>query len=101
MLAVNDLFIGPKSHTSAHYRLSWNGQETQSSSGIIIATGFGSTGWFQSLLAGALGVSGTTSHPLKEGFAWHEKRLQFTVCEPFPSRRLVFSTIDAHPPKFR
>jgi len=94
MLAVNDLFIGPKSHTSAHYRLSWNGhQETQSSSGIIISTGFGSTGWFQSLLAGALGVSGTTSHPLKEGFAWHEKRLQFTVREPFPSRTTGISMI--------
>lgn len=34
MLAVNDLFIGPKSHTSARYILSHGGQaEAQSSSG--------------------------------------------------------------------
>ncbi|OAI25592.1 MULTISPECIES: hypothetical protein [Methylomonas] len=98
ILAVNDLFVGPKSHTSARYLLSWNGrEETQSSSGIIISTGFGSTGWFQSILAGALGVSGSESHPLKKGFAWHEQRLQFTVREPFPSRTtgtsLVFGAI--------
>ncbi|QPK63349.1 sugar kinase [Methylomonas sp. LL1] len=103
MLAVNDLFIGPKSHTSARYLLSWNGRrETQSSSGIIVSTGFGSTGWFQSLLAGALGVSGGESHPLKNGFAWHEQRLQFTVREPFPSRttgtELVFGAITPRTP---
>ncbi|AEF98533.1 sugar kinase [Methylomonas methanica] len=98
MLAVNDLFIGPKSHTSARYSLSWNGrEENQSSSGIIVSTGFGSTGWFQSILAGALGVAGSDSHPLKEGFAWHEQRLQFSVREPFPSHTtgtdLVFGAI--------
>lgn len=98
MLAVNDLFIGPKSHTSARYQLSWNDrQENQSSSGIIVSTGFGSTGWFQSILAGALGVAGSDSHPLKEGFAWHEQRLQFSVREPFPSHttgtELVFGAI--------
>ena len=103
MLAVNDLFIGPKSHTSARYLLSWDGrQETQSSSGIIVSTGFGSTGWFQSILAGALGVAGNESHPLKNGFAWHEKRLQFTVREPFPSQitgtSLVFGAITPKTP---
>jgi len=103
MLAVNDLFIGPKSHTSARYLLCWDGrQETQSSSGIIVSTGFGSTGWFQSILAGALGVAGNESHPLKNGFAWHEKRLQFTVREPFPSQitgtSLVFGAITPKTP---
>ncbi|TAK63371.1 sugar kinase [Methylobacter sp.] len=103
LLAVNDLFIGPKSHTSARYQLSWNGrQENQSSSGIIVSTGFGSTGWFQSLLAGALAVSGGESHPLQQGFAWHERRLQFTVREPFPSRMtgtsLVFGAITPEMP---
>jgi NAD kinase len=103
MLAVNDLFIGPKSHTSARYLLSWDGrQETQSSSGIIVSTGFGSTGWFQSILAGALGVAGNESHPLKDGFDWHEKRLQFTVREPFPSQitgtSLVFGAITPETP---
>lgn len=100
MLAVNDLFIGPKSHSSALYNLSWAGQmEFQSSSGIIVSTGFGSTGWFQSILAGALGVTGESSHDLKQGFAWHDERLQFAVREPFPSRntgtRLVFGEVTA------
>ncbi len=59
MLAVNDLFIGPKSHTSARYVLTLGDRnEHQSSSGIIVSTGLGSTGWLQSILAGALGVTG-------------------------------------------
>lgn len=103
MLAVNDLFIGPKSHTSARYSVNWNGQvETQSSSGIIVSTGFGSTGWFQSILAGALAVSGEQNHNLKEGFSWGEERLQFTVREPFPSQgtgiSLVFGAITPNNP---
>ena len=49
LLGVNDLFIGPKSHTSARYALQWHGhEEEQSSSGIIVSTGFGSSGWFKS-----------------------------------------------------
>lgn len=85
--AVNDLFIGPKSHTSARYNLLWNGKrEAQSSSGIIVSTGFGSTGWFQSVLAGALGVSGQSSHSMQKGFGWDVQQLQFVVREPFPSQ---------------
>lgn len=98
MLAVNDLFIGPRSHISASYRLSWGGKmEVQSSSGIIVSTGFGSSGWFQSILAGALGVTGISHHELEQGFAWHDERLQFAVREPFPSRKtgtkLVFGEV--------
>lgn len=87
LLAVNDLFIGPKSHTSAWYTLAWNGGvENQSSSGIIVSTGFGSTGWFRSIIAGAIGVAGVDEHSLSEGFDWQERRLQFSVREPFPSQ---------------
>jgi NAD kinase len=98
LLGVNDLFIGPKSHTSARYALHWHGQqEEQSSSGIIVSTGFGSSGWFKSILAGAIGVTGQQSHPLAGGFEWQAKKLHFTVREPFPSRttgaRLVFGEI--------
>lgn len=103
LLAVNDLFIGPKTHTSARYKLHWHGQsEEQSSSGIIVSTGFGSTGWFQSILAGALGVMGQDTHPLATGFDWGDDRLQFTVREPFPSRttgvKLVFGDVTANAP---
>lgn len=65
LYAVNDLFIGRKTHASARYTISYSGvDERQSSSGIIISTGFGSTGWFKSILAGASGL------PL---FAWIKK----------------------------
>jgi NAD kinase len=40
LLAVNDLFFGPPSHTSARYAIDFAGQrETQSSSGVIVSTG--------------------------------------------------------------
>ena len=99
LLGVNDLFIGPKSHTSARYALQWHGQqEEQSSSGIIVSTGFGSSGWFKSILAGAIGVTGQQTHPLANGFEWQARKLYFTVREPFPSRtsgaRLVFGAIE-------
>lgn len=103
LLAVNDLFIGPKSHTSARYILQWSGaQEAQSSSGIIVSTGLGSTGWFQSILAGAMAITGEASHPLLQGFSWGDKKLQFSVREPFPSRTtgvaLTFGTIEPDSP---
>ena len=57
MLAFNDLFIGVRTHTSARYVLSFAGRsEPQSSSGIIVSTGAGSTGWLSSLFNMAAGV---------------------------------------------
>ncbi|MCW2255914.1 NAD kinase [Providencia alcalifaciens] len=103
LLAVNDLFIGSKSHTSARYIMKWHGeQEFQSSSGIIVSTGLGSTGWFQSILAGAQAVMGIDKHPLSKGFGWEERKLQFSVREPFPSKttgiQLVFGAIEENSP---
>ncbi len=106
--AVNDLFIGPKSHVSARYAISLDGKtETHSSSGLIVSTGLGSTGWFRSLLTGAAGVAGQSSKSqvkdLREhGFPWDANYLQFTVREPFPSRttqtNIIFGRISpGHP----
>ena len=54
LLAVNDFFIGQKTHVSARYIIKYSGlKEKQSSSGIIISTGLGSTGWMKSILAGS------------------------------------------------
>ena len=51
--AVNDLFIGARSHTSAIYEIAAGTQkETQSSSGLIVSTGLGSTAWFKSIVTG-------------------------------------------------
>jgi NAD kinase len=107
MLAVNDLFIGPRSHTSARYELRWNDkQEVQSSSGLIVSTGLGSTGWMTSIVTGSMGIANAWSpkkatmkyHPLP----WDSDRLRFAVREPFPSRvtstQLVYGEFDARKP---
>ena len=97
LLAVNDLFIGPKSHVSARYRLSALGrQEKQSSSGIIVSTGMGSTGWLKSLHAGwsAAASAFGLEAPVPDGsFAWDAPYLQFFVREPFPSRTTAASLV--------
>lgn len=108
LFAVNDLFIGPRSHVSARYEIRLGEQvETHSSSGLIVSTGLGSTGWFQSLLAGAAAIDGHALPKAVEamrgrGFPWDAERLQFTVREPFPSRTtqadLVFGQITRRQP---
>ena len=58
LLAFNDLFVGARSHVSARYRLETStGAERQSSSGIIVSTGAGSTGWLSSILNMARGIA--------------------------------------------
>lgn len=100
MLGVNDIFIGPKSHISAHYTIQSDGQqERQSSSGIIVSTGLGSTGWMKSVLAGASAIcqplADDTSYdfpyeppliPMPASSSWDARELQFAVREPFPSK---------------
>lgn len=50
LLALNEVFIGHVSHQSARYRLQWNDrEERQSSSGLIVTSGTGSTGWARSI----------------------------------------------------
>jgi NAD kinase len=108
LLAVNDFFIGARSHVSARYELSLGDRhERQSSSGVIVSTGLGSTGWLRSVLTGATAVAGgrTSKHTkaLREhGFAWDARQLVFSVREPFPSRwsqaELVFGEIDPATP---
>jgi hypothetical protein len=48
--ALNEVFIGHMSHQSAKYDIAYGQQrEYQSSSGIIVATGTGSSGWMSSI----------------------------------------------------
>jgi len=89
--AVNDFFIGAKTHVSARYAISiGNRQENQSSSGIIVSTGLGSTGWLKSVLAGATGIAGAMTNKSIQieadgRFAWDAAQLRYSVREPFPS----------------
>jgi hypothetical protein len=49
--ALNELYLGHSSHQSARYEITEPGgrSETQSSSGLLIGTGTGSTGWCRSV----------------------------------------------------
>ena len=50
LLALNEIFIGHATHQSARYRILWQGHdERQSSSGVIVTTGTGATGWARSI----------------------------------------------------
>lgn len=89
MLAVNDLFVGQKTHVSARYDITWNQKtEYQSSSGVIISTGLGSTGWYRSVMTQAAGISAAFGGggSYGERMGWGEDKLVFVVREPFPSR---------------
>ncbi|MCE3199164.1 diacylglycerol kinase catalytic domain-containing protein [Paenibacillus sonchi] len=123
LYGVNDLFVGRKTHVSARYQVELNGvTEQQSSSGIIISTGMGSTGWLKSVLAGAMGIARSAAQLQMDGGAaggaraadvaeaagieqrlpWDHPNLYFTVREPFPSRTtsagLVFGQISSRAP---
>lgn len=50
LVALNEIFCGHPTHQSARYRLwSEDADERQSSSGLIVSTGTGATGWCQSV----------------------------------------------------
>ncbi|MCP4131607.1 MAG: NAD+ kinase [bacterium] len=112
LYAFNDFFIGAQSHISARYTLSYNNmEERQSSSGVLVSTPAGSTGWLSSVFNMAEGVSGfihqkppvkkkktgkkneedmTDKIPEEESLQhtpdWEEQKLVFVVREPFKSK---------------
>ena len=89
LLAFNDLFIGASSHVSARYKISFkNKTEKHSSSGIIISTSAGSTGWLSSIFNMAYGVTNIFEKNLTlKQPNLKEKDLLFAVREPFKSIR--------------
>jgi NAD kinase len=105
LYAVNDLFIGPKSHTSARYEIRHAGRaETQSSSGIIVSTGLGSTAWMRSVVTGSTAIASEWWHSTRaldyKPVPWDADYLRFAVREPFPSKTsqvgLTFGAIPRH-----
>lgn len=108
LLAVNDFFVGVRGHTSARYEIVWNEQrEVQSSSGLIISTGLGSSGWMRSVLMGAEGICRAAGLHLPEQSLlgqsrWDARELYFYVREPFPGRaksvEIVFGKVEAGKP---
>ena len=106
LYGVNDLFIGHRSHGSARYEIEFKNQkEYQSSSGIIVSTGAGSTAWFRSIITGAYGIASryksgwVKNKPNQKSleFAWNSRFLYFSVREPWisntSSANIIFDRI--------
>jgi NAD kinase len=78
LLALNEVFVGHRSHQSAKYRIEVDGEEERhSSSGVICATGTGSTGWARSIVE-QRELDIDLPEPEETYLAWF-------VREPFPS----------------
>lgn len=89
LYAVNDFFIGVANHTSARYNINYrNRVENQSSSGIIISTGFEMTGWHKSIMAEFVGIAKAfgLNYVTELHADWGARQLIFQVREPYPSR---------------
>jgi NAD kinase len=89
LLAFNDLFIGASSHVSARYKISFNhNSEEQSSSGLIVSTPAGLTGWLSSIFNMAYGVTKMFEKNLTpKRPKLRDNELLFAVREPFKSIR--------------
>lgn len=90
LLAFNDLFIGAASHVSARYEITFNNKtEEHSSSGIIVSTQAGSTGWMSSIFNMSYGVQEFIVHQpqRKTQTSLNSNQLLFVVREPFSSRK--------------
>ncbi|MCT2398668.1 hypothetical protein [Novosphingobium mangrovi (ex Huang et al. 2023)] len=77
LTALNEIFVGHGSHQSARYRIEAGGMtEDHSSSGLIVASGTGATGWARS-------IADATHLELALGL--EERAVGYWVREPFPS----------------
>ena len=87
LVALNEIFIGHCSHQSARYTLQLGQrQERQSSSGLIVASGTGATGWARSIHQTR---QSSLALPEPESDA-----LVFFVREAFPSRATGTSLVE-------
>ncbi len=78
LYALNELFIGHHSHQSARYTIKTNDRkEHHSSSGVIVATGTGATGWARSIHR--------ERHDKLPLPSPEDEKLAFYVREAFPS----------------
>ena len=90
LLAFNDLFIGAATHVSARYKIRFrNKSEEQSSSGIIVSTSAGSTGWLSSVINMTYGMFDfiERSTAKKKFVRVTGDQLMFAVREPFASKK--------------
>lgn len=78
LLALNEVFVGHRSHQTARYRVEdpARGAERHASSGLVVGTGSGATGWCRSI--------------------WQERGSDLVLPEP-AERRLVWFAREAWP----
>jgi NAD kinase len=77
LLALNEVFVGHRSHQSARYSIAaGEAHEDHSSSGLIVASGTGATGWARSIM------EATGTHL---ALGTEERAVGYFVREPFPS----------------
>jgi NAD kinase len=96
LIAFNDLFIGATSHVSARYQIKYNNKtEEQSSSGIIVSTQSGSTGWLSSIFNMSFGIHKfiEKDNSKKKYAKLKDNQLMFAVREPFASKRSQVETV--------
>lgn len=89
LLAFNDLFIGTSSHISARYKISFDSRkEEHSSSGIIVSTKAGSTGWLSSIfnMTSSMQKFVSKRNGGKQRVKLRPDQLMFVVREPFQSK---------------
>ncbi|MFV8751043.1 hypothetical protein ACNOYE_10900 [Nannocystaceae bacterium ST9] len=79
LIALNELFIGHPRHQSARYCIACpTGRERHSSSGVVVTTGTGATGWARSIVRERLDSNFAMPGP-------EDERLAFFVREAWPS----------------
>jgi hypothetical protein len=100
LLAFNDLFIGQSGHASSLYTITHGrAAEFQSSSGIIVSTGAGSTGWMRSINMGAEKIIGMSLGEFADierapqSLSRESDELVFAVREPWPSKKTGTSIV--------
>jgi hypothetical protein len=77
LVGLNEVFVGHRSHQSARYEIAVaEQQEAQSSSGLVVSSGTGATGWARSLM---------DAMHVQLSLAPEEMALAYFVREAFPS----------------
>ncbi len=99
LLAFNDLFIGAATHVSARYKISHASlTEEHSSSGILVSTKSGSSGWMSSVFNmtnGIMRASGTLGSS-DCSCQLSDTDLMFAVREPFKSKRTQIEIVNGY-----
>ncbi|MFD0377053.1 hypothetical protein [Streptomyces sp. NPDC059525] len=92
LLALNEIYLGSPGHQTARYRLGPDGEEgpgeAQASSGVLVGTGTGATGWLRSLW---LERGSTAQLP-----APSDRRLLWFVREAWPSPATGTTRVGGH-----